>query len=250
MSRSQFSYERLDVHADILRFLAAAEVHVSAWDRVHAVVDHFYRASEGILLSLAEASRAHQLGAKTVAIDYSLGSVLECAGCIDIAETKGLVQGNDCRRLKEQLVVIFGKQIGLRKSWVASCVQEPRAVYGDNSRFHHERLDAYQLTLQVIKQLTDAQLLERLSRGGFRRFDEPATSMVLNIAEGNGRFGHLDHQRFLEISNRAAVKRAARLEIGALRGEIESADKDAIKALLVRVDATSAALAREWGNQR
>ena len=73
---------------------------------------------------------------------------------------------------------------------------------------------------------------------------------MLNIAEGNGRFAHLDHQRFLEIANRATTKLAARLELGALRGDFELAEKDDIKAVVVRVDAMTAALARRWSDER
>ena len=128
MTHSQFSYEKLHVHADMLQFLHAAEEHVSAWDPVHAVVDQFERASEGFLVSLAEASRAHSLGIKTAAIDCSLGSVLECAGCMDIAEAKSLIGSDAAHPLKGQLVTIFGKLIGLRKAWCKSCVHDIQAV--------------------------------------------------------------------------------------------------------------------------
>jgi len=36
------------------------------------------------------------------------------------------------------------------------------------------------------------------------------TSVVLNVAEGNGRYSELDHRRFLEVAAASAVK-AARL---------------------------------------
>ncbi len=101
MTHSQFSYERLHVHTDMIEFLCAAEEHVSAWEPIHAVVDQFERASEGFLVSLAEASRAHALGTKTAAVDCSLGSVLECGACMDIAEVKSLLEGDVAHRLNE-----------------------------------------------------------------------------------------------------------------------------------------------------
>lgn len=73
---------------------------------------------------------------------------------MDIAEAQTLIDGDDARLLKGQLVAIFGQMIGLRKSWQKSIVQETRATYGENSGFHHERLDAYQLALQVIGKCT------------------------------------------------------------------------------------------------
>jgi four helix bundle protein len=250
MNHGEFSFERLHVHSDLLRFLSTAEEHVFAWDPVQAVVDQFTRASEGAVVTLAEASRAHQLSAKEAAVDCSLGSVLECAACMDVAEAKSLITSENAHLLKRPLVVIFKRLVALRESWRNSAVRETGASYGKEGGFHHERLDAYQLALKVIRELALAQLVERLSRGAYRRIDEPATSMVLNIAEGNGRFAHMDHQRFLQIANRATTKLAARLEIIALQGLLEPAAKDRIKAVLVRVDATTEALARTWSGQR
>lgn len=250
MKHCEFSFERLHVHSDLLQFLSTAEEHVLAWDPVHAVVDQFMRASEGAVVTLAEASRAHRLGSKVAAVDCSLGSVLECAACMDVAEAKSLIASENAHPLKRQLVVIFRRLVALRKSWQNSAVRETEASYGKDGGFHHERLDAYQLALKVVKELALAHLVDRLSRGAYRRIDEPATSIVLNIAEGNGRFAHMDHQRFLQIANRATTKLAARLEIIALQGLLEPATKDSIKAVLVRVDATTDALARTWSGQR
>ena len=41
--------------------------------------------------------------------------------------------------------------------------------------------------------------------------------MVLNIAEGNGRYAELDHHRFLQIAQSAAVKGAVFLDLGVER---------------------------------
>ena len=94
------------------------------------------------------------------------------------------------------------------------------------------------------------QILEKLPRGDFRRLDEPATSLLLNIAEGNGRFAHYDHSRFLEIANHATTKLAARLEVGALRETIEKAAADKIIDLLVSIDRMTAKLAGVWREKR
>ena len=47
----------------------------------------------------------------------------------------------------------------------------------------------------------------------FRQIDQAATSMVLNVAEGNGRYSGLDHRRFLEIAAASAVKAPAYLDL-------------------------------------
>ena len=46
-----------------------------------------------------------------------------------------------------------------------------------------------------------------------REIDKSATSVVLNEAEGNGRYSELDHRRFLEIAAASAVKAAAYLDL-------------------------------------
>ena len=76
--------------------------------------------------------------------------------------------------------------------------------------------------------------------------DEAATSIVLNIAEGNGRFAHLDPSRFLDIANQATTKAAARLEISAIRGGVRLDEVDKIVRLLVEIDKMTAKLASVW----
>ena len=251
-AHNRFSYERLHVHEDILQFLAGTNELATTWDNVHAVVDHLDRASESILVNLAEGCRAHALRAKQTAIDYSLGSVLECAACLDIAEAKRLITDQQLHHHKQELDTIFGKLVGLRKSWERAMVCEEEPPYGEDRNkqafvFRHERLDAYQLAVRVVRDLASIRLMDRLPRGAFRRIDEVATGVVLNIAEGNGRFAHLDHRRFLEIANRSTTKLAVRLDVCVARGHLERGEVEAVKEVLRRVDATTAALRGRWG---
>ena len=103
-----------------------------------------------------------------------------------------------------------------------------------------------QLALQVNHHIASWQFIDRLPRSDFRRIDEAATSIVLNIAEGNGRFSHLDHSRFLDIANQATIKAAARLEISAIRGGVRSDEADKLIRLLVEIDKMTATLASVW----
>ncbi|HXP63667.1 MAG TPA: four helix bundle protein, partial [Dongiaceae bacterium] len=45
------------------------------------------------------------------------------------------------------------------------------------------------------------------------QMDEGVTSIILNIAEGNGRFSELDHRHFLDLAEGSAVKVAAYLDL-------------------------------------
>jgi four helix bundle protein len=249
MVKDRFSYQDLRVYEDMIRSFSLAESIASRWDSVHAIVDHFVRASEGALVCLAEACRTRQDAARHEAAGYSLGSVLECAACFDIAGCKSLCNGEETLEVKSALCSVFRQLHALRSSWQAQGVWEMREdslEYDDSYIFNHERLKAYQLGLEVVRQIDALRFLDRLPRADFRRIDEAATSIVLNIAEGNGRFTHLDHGRFLQMANRSNTKLAARLEMCALRGAINREQAIGLNRLLVRIDQMTARLAEAW----
>jgi hypothetical protein len=60
---------------------------------------------------------------------------------------------------------------------------------------------------------------------------------VLNIAEGNGRYAELDHQRFLQIAQSAAVKGAVYLDLGVERGLLGGKEAAVGKEMLSRITA-------------
>lgn len=213
---------------------------------MHAIVDHFRRASEGALVCLAEACRARKTVSRIESAGHSMGSVLECAACFDIAMCKSLVSEKRCNEVKQQLGLVFRQLYALTRSWKEMEVKEDSSDYGMNPIFNHEKLKVYGLGLQVNRCIASLEFFRRLPRSGFRPIDEAATSIVLNIAEGNGRFSHLDHSRFLEIANSANTKLAARLEICAIRGTIEKDEADEIIGLLVKIDGMTAKLADAW----
>ena len=152
---------------------------------------------------------------------------------------------------KEVLSEITRMLMGLRASWESEGVGEEEAVYGarpsgdgDRRFFYHERLDAYQVALDFVKWLCANGKAERLPGKTFKKLDQTATSMILNIAEGNGRFSQLDRSRFLTLANAAAVKLSAYLDIYAQRRLLLPADLPAAKSLLVRVANMTAAMTR------
>jgi four helix bundle protein len=54
----------------------------------------------------------------------------------------------------------------------------------------------------------------------FTQIDEAATSIVLNTAEGNGRYGELDQLHFIEIAQKSAVRTMVYLDLCVARGLI------------------------------
>jgi four helix bundle protein len=71
----------------------------------------------------------------------------------------------------------------------------------------------------------------------FRQLDESATSILLNIAEGNGRYSELDHRRFLDMAEGSAVKTAAYLDLAMQRRTLCEAECLPGKELLGRIAA-------------
>lgn len=235
-----FSHERLIVYQESLGFSSQAIALVEQWDQKHAIADHLARAAPSIVLNLAEACRADSNKARHMAMDYSLGSLFECAACLDIARVKSLLERDTERKLKRLLLGMCGKLIGLRKSWDARCVHEDSAEYKagpprTDACFSHEKLNVYRVALDVVGTLTASGLLDAIDIRTFRDLDETATSMVLNIAEGNGRFVELDHKRFLRIANRAAVQLAVLLDLGVTKGRWKADLILNVKNLIERV---------------
>src|SRR5438094_8051168 len=92
--------------------------------------------------------------------------------------------------------------------------------------FHHESLDVYQVGLDFVRLFVGLPGGGELSDRLCREIDKSATSVVLNVAEGNGRYSELDHRRFLEIAAASSVKAAAYLDLyqqKALPARVETA---------------------------
>jgi len=69
----------------------------------------------------------------------------------------------------------------------------------------------------------------------YRQIDEGVTSIILNIAEGNGRYSELDHRRFPDIAEGSAVKVAAYLDLAVQKLTLSRDECGPGKALLERI---------------
>src|SRR5262245_17388755 len=86
-----FTHHKLKVYEKALALSATAEELVSTWRKQHAIVDQFRRASESVVLNIVDGGRLRSSPSKIKALDYAVGSTLECAACLDIAGIKGEV---------------------------------------------------------------------------------------------------------------------------------------------------------------
>lgn len=228
-----FSHQKLDVYRKAVTVAADLGYLAADWDSKHSVADQLLRASESVVLNLAEAARLRSLSAKENTIDYAIGSALECAACVDIASVKDLLAADASYCEKARLCEVVKMLIGLRNSWGRAEVREETVEYGGESSasnptlFGHERLLVYQKALNFIGWLHRIRRGPELSRHMDRQLDKAATSVVLNIAEGNGRRVAEDRRRFLDIAEAATIKAAAYLDLCQQRDGLHEAQATA-----------------------
>lgn len=237
-----FAHEKLPVYGKALGFVGAAAGFSAAWDKRHAVVDHLLRASESLILNRADGARLRSGSSKLRALDYAIGSCLECAACMDIVRIKGLLEGAATNQEKQRLCEIVRMLIGLRKAWAVGRVHENSPQYlaepSDHPPpplFHHETLEVYQAALSLMEWLVSLPGGNDLSGRLYRQREEGATRITLNIAEGNGRYSELDHRRFLDVAEGSAVKVAAYLDLAVQQRALGSQESHPGKKLLERI---------------
>ena len=112
----------------------------------------------------------------------------------------------------------------------------------DNDRmFDHEKLDAYRLA--IASNAWVSPILDQVQPRGRRpnalkHLDESATSVALNIAEGDGKRSHPDRIRYLEIARGSALECAACLDVLVARSRLAPDVAKDGKATLVRIVST------------
>ena len=109
----QFPHERLSVYQKALEFFADIQKFISSCSNKHAFVDHLLRAVQSLLFNLVEAVRLHHDEKKILTLDYAIGSVLECAACMDIAVVKGLLGNAVAAERKGTLLELCKMLVGL-----------------------------------------------------------------------------------------------------------------------------------------
>jgi len=238
----QFPHEKLLVYQKSLAFFTELQGCVNSWGRQYAFVDHLSRAAESILYNLVEAARVDGAKKKSLQIDYSLGSGFECAACLDLALIRKLLSEEILINLKKQDLEICRMLIGLRNSWIQSnLVRDDHETYtAGNSQsgsivFHHEQLDMYTVAGSYYQWFANTTAGGQLTSTLAKSCDVLATSMVLNIAEGNGRYAELSRLNFLDTANAAAVKSAVCLDMGLARNIWNNNEVTHAKSLLVRI---------------
>ena len=115
------------------------------------------------------------------------------------------------------------------------------------ARFDHEKLRVYQDAVEFCGWA--GRLIETVE-GKYavkNQLDRASTSIVLNIAEGNGKRSHPDRCRFLDIARGSAVECAACLDVLRVRTGLNDATVDEGKDQLVAIVSMIAGLISRFG---
>ena len=105
-----------------------------------------------------------------------------------------------------------------------------------NRVFDHEKLEAYQESLAFVAWLEP--LIEKLPKSIAVRdqLDRASTSIVLNLAEGNGKCTSPDRCRFFDISRGSALECAAALNVLVSKRRCELTEVTSGKERLGRIE--------------
>jgi four helix bundle protein len=101
--------------------------------------------------------------------------------------------------------------------------------------FDHEKLNVYQVSLLFNEWV--GQLLPSIEAKAAAKdqLDRAATSIPLNIAEGNGKFSKRDRARFFDIARGSALEAAASLDVLVSRKLMTSTQFTSAKEQLVQI---------------
>jgi len=117
-----------------------------------------------------------------------------------------------------------------------------------NTSFDHEKLSVYQESIKFV--VWSDEILETLPKNlaVHGQFDRAATSISLNIAEGNGKYTAADRCRFFDIARGAALECAACLDVLVARKRLVEAGPG--KTMLVRIVSMLVGLIRSTSPDR
>lgn len=101
--------------------------------------------------------------------------------------------------------------------------------------FDHEKLEVYQEAVRFVGWASS--LLESVGRVGDVKdqLDRASTSILLNIAEGNGKFSRKDRCRFFDIAHGSALECAAALHVLVAKGRLAPGQIRSGKEALQRI---------------
>jgi four helix bundle protein len=249
ISKIYFDHEKLDVYRGALEFVAWADKLLQGIEVGISAKDHLKRASESAVRNLVRANSKRRQSERTRVFEIAYGSALECVACLDVLRAWGLVGESDLIGGKEALHRVVSMIIRIRAAQ-SPTVHECRGHYvGNGGRpsepsFSHDKLRVYRSALEFISWSAALIQSEAIGLSCARELDKHATGIVLNIAEGNGKFSEKDRRRFLQIALSAGLQAATSLDILEARSVISRRQNERGKLQLRELVSMIGALAR------
>jgi four helix bundle protein len=116
--------------------------------------------------------------------------------------------------------------------------------------FDHEKLNVYRTSIRFTAWSSD--LLKKVPKGSsvHNQLDRAATSIPLNIAEGNGKYRPADRCRYFDIARGSALECAACLDVLVAKGTVDQEIVDPGKKILVETVSMIVGLIRSNSEQR
>jgi four helix bundle protein len=117
-----------------------------------------------------------------------------------------------------------------------------------NTSFDHEKLSVYQESIKFV--VWSDEILETLPKNlaVHSQLDRAATSISLNIAEGNGKYTAADRCRFFDIARGSALECAACLDVLVAKKRLVEAGPG--KLILVKIVSMLVGLIRSTSPDR
>lgn len=128
MNEVYFDHEKLKVYQKSLEYVEWILAILDKLKSRSSIIDQIERASESILLNIAEGNGKYSGKDKCRYFDISRGSSLECAACLDIMFKKKFIDEEIRTSGKLQLKEIVSMLIGLIKA-NSDRVYEPDSNY-------------------------------------------------------------------------------------------------------------------------
>jgi len=240
-----FGHEKLEVYRKALNFAAMRGELLANLPRRVAACDHLERGAESILVNISHASSSWSPKKRIVHLGDANGSALECAACLDVFIAKRMLVADVVYAGKCLLAEIVGMLIAMWKT-TADRVRENHVTYrtGKGRLFSHEDLDVYQVALDLTARGEEMLRGSSCSANLRSKLDKSTTSIVLNIAEGNGRFSGTDQAKFLGIAYKSITQSASLVDLAAINSSTDPDRIEEARELLRRIAAMLSSLTR------
>jgi four helix bundle protein len=247
--KAHFGHEQLRVYQSSVQFVAWTVATLKEAKPLINARGHLLRASESIPMNIIWGHSQHTKESQAQPLDVAYGSSLECAGCLDVLSEWHSIPATTVQEGKILLNHIVGMLIQLRSASLGTVREESPAYLLTREQqcdisFAHERLRAYQSALRFIRWYVRLVNLGELVISKAKRLDRHGTAILLNIAEGNGKFSHPDRCRFLSISLSATLQAAGMLDILAAGKDLSAYQQAQGKEHLQDIAQTTGALRR------